>query len=828
MTPDQYGTLVRALEQRARRYPALYRTQVAAVAALGYAYVVGLLLLLIGLVVGLGYLALYAGGGAILVKLLLPIAALAYVLLRALWIHVPDLEGIPLPPDRFPALAATIERLRVRMDAPSFRRVLLDGDFNAAVAQRPRFGLIGPSVSDLVLGLPLMQALSPQEFEAVLSHELGHVSRQHGRFGHWIYRIRTTWSRLAGVVENSGGIGAALVLGRFLSWYAPFFSASSFVLARLDEYEADSAAVRVAGRSVVAAALVRIEILGRFHSERHWGRIAQEITGGGQIPQPHAGFVQRLTTQLEPAEAERWLAEALRRQTDYSHTHPCLSDRLRAIGIGGAPVPPPFPSESAATALLGPAVDALARDLDQRWQAQVEPQLAQVLAEREAAARRLAELEAGAAPGAAAVWERVELLDRLGRTAEARERAEALLQAEPNHVRALFFVGQARLAADEADGVVLLERAAALHPQAAPAAVALIFDYHWRHGRREEAEAARARLAGARDRLAAAERERASLAERPVLVPHGLPADQVQRIRAAMASVPGLRAVYLTRRVVVELPELPCYLVGVVAAGSWWRFRKGTEGARLRDAVMAATEWPESTYFVVGEGHHARLVRRMRKVPGAGLTGAEQRPAQVSAMDPARLEALRTRLAGRRVRRRRVAVALLTFLVGVMILAGWAYQQREEAIATTPIRQLTVAQAADRVRAARGHPLILVLYDPEPDDALLVADLRRWATPLGPARIELLALAVGKRRDAQAFFRYAGERGLPLLAPLWLEPWRSGTLDSTMGELGVRVGDRWHVPLVAVVDSRGGIIAQWQGETASAPVIAAAEAALVP
>jgi Zn-dependent protease with chaperone function len=184
MDPARFGTLVRSLEQRAKRYPRLYRSQVAALAALGYLYVIGLLVALLGLVVGLGYAATHVGGGgAVFAKLLIPLIGLAYVLLRSLWIRVPDLEGIPLPAERFPALAEAIERIRRQVDAPRFRRVLLDGDFNAAVAQRPRFGIIGPSLSDLVLGLPLMQALSLAEFEAVLAHELGHVSSGIGSTG---------------------------------------------------------------------------------------------------------------------------------------------------------------------------------------------------------------------------------------------------------------------------------------------------------------------------------------------------------------------------------------------------------------------------------------------------------------------------------------------------------------------------------------------------------------------------------------------------------------------------------------------------------------------
>jgi hypothetical protein len=65
------------------------------------------------------------------------------------------------------------------------------------------------------------------------------------------------------------------------------------------------------------------------------------------------------------------------------------------------------------------------------------------------------------------------------------------------------------------------------------------------------------------------------------------------------------------------------------------------------------------------------------------------------------------------------------------------------------------------------------------------------------------------------------ELGLPRLAPLWIEPWRRGTLDSIIATLGVRVGGRWTAPLVAVIDVEGKVVAQWQGHTDPDRVLAA-------
>ena len=83
----------------------------------------------------------------------------------------------------------------------------------------------------LVLGLPLLRALSPAEFRAVLAHEFGHLSGKHGRFSGWIYRVRQTWIQILVSVHQERSY-ASFLFEPFLEWYAPYLNAYSFVLAR--------------------------------------------------------------------------------------------------------------------------------------------------------------------------------------------------------------------------------------------------------------------------------------------------------------------------------------------------------------------------------------------------------------------------------------------------------------------------------------------------------------------------------------------------------------------------------------------------------------------
>ena len=366
MTQEQFEALVQRLEQEAAAHPARYRRKLAALALLGYAYIGGTLLLLIGGATLIGWLATVSAAILLLLKKVgWALLVLIYVVLRAMWVKLPVPQGRLLAGREFPQLFVLIDEIRLKVAAPSVDRVLLTGDFNAAVVQHPRFGIFGGTRNYLMLGLPLMQSLSPAEFQAVLAHEFGHLSGAHGRFGAWIYRLRAGWARLLDALQAEQHWGAALFT-RFFNWYAPLFSAYSFVEARRQEYEADRMSVQVVGRAAAASALLRVNMHGDFIAESFWPAIFKRAD---EDPEPTISPFSMLGVALRQrgpvAADDSWLSRSLAQRTGYDDTHPCLADRLEAMRIEPH-VPPPIEAH-AADWLLGAAADDLKRELNEGW-----------------------------------------------------------------------------------------------------------------------------------------------------------------------------------------------------------------------------------------------------------------------------------------------------------------------------------------------------------------------------------------------------------------------------------------------------------------------------
>lgn len=288
MNEEEWGSLVTGLERQAEANPRRYARKVLLFGLLGYAVLGITLLILVGLAAVIVYLA--ATETVLIAKLLIPLAGLGWVIVQALGTKIDPPKGFSLSASDAPELHGMIDDMRRKVRGPRVDRVLIDGQFNASIVQIPRLlGLLGQQ-NYLILGLPYMQASSPDEFRAVVAHELGHLSRNHGRVSSWIYRIHATWWALLQALEQQRRLSTAL-FRRFFIWYQPRFEAYSFPLRRLHEYDADKAAADAAGAEPAASSLVTAVLNASYLDTEYWPHV---YARANDEPRPPAGVFRAL------------------------------------------------------------------------------------------------------------------------------------------------------------------------------------------------------------------------------------------------------------------------------------------------------------------------------------------------------------------------------------------------------------------------------------------------------------------------------------------------------------------------------------------------------
>jgi len=628
LNQEEFDTFVKSLESFARQKPGTYKIRVGLLAVLGYAYI---FLVLLGLLAAFGLIVLIVVSSqrinAAIIKIGILLLIPTIIVLRSLWVSFPPPAGLALSRQDVPRLFDLVDELTSNLQAPRFHHILLTEDFNAAVVQRPRLGILGWQENYLIVGLPLMQALSPEQFRAVLAHELGHLSGNHSRFAGWIYRVRKTYAQLLERLQQSGQDGSSVLFNSFFNWYAPFFGAYSFVLARMDEYEADRCASQLAGPKNTAQALINVEVQARFLESSFWPSVYKQVDH--EIEPPPATFSRMFTalqTDVKSQEASKWLEEALSQTTSYADTHPCLADRLSALGClpkHGQPVSLPTPvNVSAAEKFLGDAVNKFTDYFDSNWREQVATPWRQRYAYAQETLQSLQALEEKAQKQPLTdeeAWNRASWTLEFKGEETGIPLLREILTANPEHAAANYTLGQILLQKEDAKGIEHIEKAIAKDPEGVIPGCELIYFFLKQQGQLEQAKLYQERGQQHYELLAMAQQERSFATVGDEFQPHNLPDAAVQEISQQLSAYDRLKAAYLVQKVVKYFPEKPFYVLGVTRKTAFSELDRTQGDNELVNRIANEVQFPGHTYIIILNDDTRKLGKMLRQVERATI-----------------------------------------------------------------------------------------------------------------------------------------------------------------------------------------------------------------
>jgi Zn-dependent protease with chaperone function len=608
--------LVERLEREAEEAPAQYRFKLTMLAALGYAVLVAALAFTLGL---LAFIVLYM----LIVRpptdpwIAIPIIVLGMtgtVVLRSVWIRFVPPEGHHLQPGEAPELRAEVERVRNAVGAEPLHGIVINAELNAAAAYVPDGLALWRQRHYLVLGLPLLQALDRRELAAVIAHEFGHFHGGHGRFAEWIYRLRGSWQRLMEGMAGEG-VWGGLLLWLFFRWYAPYFDAYSYVLARRHEYAADAVGAQVAGAEAMASALVRMELASDWLHGEFWPEVERSARVQSYPPmEVQERLAERLQRSL-PAHA-RIPARLLGREPGLDDTHPTLEKRLAALRIDQS-LPIERVATESASMLLGDRLVPLRERFSREWQTVAKPEWQALHRQSEIERNRLAELEAHPSHTATEAIELACLSEdhRLG--VDALPLYLSALERAPSDARGQYRLGALLLKRErETEGIERLQRAMELDVSLIAPALRCLDD-HARGLPAESAVIAMVETLRARylPQMREPETRNAAIGDEDLL-PHALEAAQLRDLARTLRGYEKVRGAWVARKRLQGAEVMPHYLIALDWAGS-------VASERAAVPRIAGQLALSGSCTVLTFTSEAALARRIRQAVGEA---AYQRP----------------------------------------------------------------------------------------------------------------------------------------------------------------------------------------------------------
>jgi Zn-dependent protease with chaperone function len=492
MEDRDYETLVWSLQSEAQEVPGSFRIKVVSLSIFAYLILFGLLAVLL---LGLYFMFLLTQGGGLFTKIVLVswvlvAAPIVWLTFRMFFASIPTPQGRELLESEAPQLFKMIADMQQQLQAAPIHHVLVTNEFNAAIAQCPRFGLFGGYRNYLILGLPLMYAVSADEIKAIVAHEYGHLAGGHGKLSRWIYRQRQTFDVLyehARQRREDNMVNG--ILAGLLDWFAPYYNAYTFVLSRQNEYEADAMSREIAGAEASASALIRIGLLADWLHGSFWPKLYAQATQHETPPvMPFVAMRKLLAMTMDEWATKDRLNAVWKVESDVYDTHPCLNERVTALDQ--RPALPALPSVCAADALLGKFAQVLVHEFDGKWWGEEKDKWQRYHRRYIHSHARIAELEKKPLPSLSVseAQELALLLVEFRSVAAAKSVLEDVL-ARPGdrYPKPVFYYGRALLDEGDSRGLDYLEEAFRLSPSMGEDCAKV--GYQWLIGSQNEAAA---------------------------------------------------------------------------------------------------------------------------------------------------------------------------------------------------------------------------------------------------------------------------------------------------------------------------------------------------
>lgn len=473
-----------------------------------------------------------------------------------------------------------------------------------------------------------MYALSLEQFKAVLAHELGHLSGNHTRFSAWIYRIRKTWMQIYDKFHQtnedteSGWVSVTSVVFKlFLNWYWPAFNAYSFILARMNEYEADRCSAQLTSAQNAAETLINVEIKGHFINSDFWPTFYKQVEHEPKPPgNAYSSMLTVLKRPIDEEQTNQWLEQALVQETNYADTHPCLTDRLKSLGYlttKSKVLPQPATAQiSAAEYLLGNSLHQFSQQFDQDWQIAEETPWRHryaYLKETKGKLQALGKKAQVQTLNQQEAWERAYYTLELQGTEAALPFLQDLLKIEPNHARANYLIGELFLSQDNESGIAYIEKAIAQRTDWVIEGCDLVSGFFGRQAKTQEAQEYRKRAEQHYQLLLKAQQERADVSKSDSFKSHTLKESEVNELKQHLASYPQIKEAYLVEKVVKYFPEKRFCILGIVRKRDL--IESVNVNQELIDLLAENFEFPtEGQIIVLNHSHYGKVRKKMTQI----------------------------------------------------------------------------------------------------------------------------------------------------------------------------------------------------------------------
>ncbi|KNF07685.1 hypothetical protein CLPU_13c00270 [Gottschalkia purinilytica] len=571
MEYDRFESIIKELEDYSQKHPKLYKFKVFLLGTLGYVYAFGILLLVLAVVVGIyaGTVSLslslsdnvgYLVGHAITQWLAVPLFGVIWIILKGFWIRIYPPEGIEITKKEFKELFDTIEKIRKQLKAKKIHKVLLNEEFNASVYRHPKFGIFGNCKNYLIIGVPLIMHLSKDELDAVIAHEIAHISKEHSKITRWIIMVKDTWENISSNIEEKKR-RTRFLYKRFLDIYEPYLDAYTFVLQRGQEYEADNLAGIVVGTETIKNSILSLEIGEQTLDLEFWPKINRQIRKFTQPPNNVYDEMKKYLYKTIPEDKMiKYINKGLKRNTDLTDTHP--SPKNRILNLNESSNYNKDCSLRASEEYLGKSLDNIIDILNKQWKDNISDWWVEEHRETSEGIEQLEKLKKDV--NNLSIDEKLfmgVLEENYGDIDEAINIYKDIIEIDNEYAEALYRLGVIQIQDDNKEGIEFIEKAMKIDIRYTIDGCYEIYKYLINNGKSEQAKRYYKKAEKYEKLVEMATEERSNITYYDKFLEHKITDDNLNKLEEFLKKYEEINKVYLVRKELKYLTQYPLYVI---------------------------------------------------------------------------------------------------------------------------------------------------------------------------------------------------------------------------------------------------------------------------
>jgi len=274
--------------------------------------------------------------------------------------------GFTMPESKIPKVYEVIQKVQSHFKRPVIHRVIISANYELDIVKTPRWMLPVWSGNTLVIGLPLMICLSPEQFEHMLARRIGQYSKKHNMMTNWLYQLNGIWQQYSYIYGKQKSV-ESVILKLFYTMYSALYKKFSVYAARSDEFNADAYAMEMYSHDVICE-MITADAFSRWYLEkRFWPAIEKaNLENSDVMTQPYRKLNTVIKNNLKTITPEILNKLARDEIIERKNRCPSLQQRLERIGH----VKPRMDrgaGESAADYYLGYSLNGALNLMDKLW-----------------------------------------------------------------------------------------------------------------------------------------------------------------------------------------------------------------------------------------------------------------------------------------------------------------------------------------------------------------------------------------------------------------------------------------------------------------------------